>query len=82
MIVTDRPATLEEAIGQTLRRGTTKWYSENGIHHQAHGVLFVTVSRPEARQLTEIVSAIDSEAFVVISQGQSAFGRGFKPMRR
>lgn len=82
MIITDKPTTIEQAIGQTLCRGTTKWYSENGIHHQAHGVLFVTVSRPEARQLTEVVTATDPEAFVVISQGQAAFGRGFKPIRR
>ncbi len=81
MIVTDKPTMLEKAIGQSLKRGTTKWYSETGLHHQAHGVLFVTVSRPETRQLTEIVSTIDPEAFVVISQGQTAFGRGFKPIR-
>jgi uncharacterized membrane-anchored protein YitT (DUF2179 family) len=82
MIVTDHPDMLERAIGQTLRRGATKWYSENSVHHQAHGVLFVTVSRPEARRLTEIVSVADPDAFVVISQGQAAFGDGFKPMPR
>jgi uncharacterized membrane-anchored protein YitT (DUF2179 family) len=82
MIVTDSPDILEQAIGQILRRGSTKWYSATGINHQAHGVLFVTISRPEARRLTEIVSVADPDAFVVISQGQAAFGDGFKPMPR
>ncbi|MBZ0295574.1 MAG: DUF2179 domain-containing protein, partial [Anaerolineae bacterium] len=61
--------------------GATKWHSEDGIKHRAHGVLFVTVTRPEARRLTEIVAMADPKAFVVISQGQAAFGHGFKSMR-
>ena len=81
MIVTDRPDSVEQAIDKTLNRGMTKWYSEDSIHHHAHGVLFVTVARPQARELTEVVGLADPEAFVVISQGQVAFGRGFKSMR-
>ena len=81
-IVTDHPDELERAIEQNLHRGATKWHSEAGINHHAHGVLFVTVARPEARQLTEVASQVDPEAFVVLSQGQAAFGHGFKPFRR
>jgi uncharacterized membrane-anchored protein YitT (DUF2179 family) len=81
MIVTDQPDALGQAIEQNLQRGTTKWHSEEGVHHHRHGVLFVTVARPEARQLKEVVSATDPDAFVVVSQGQAAFGHGFKSMR-
>lgn len=81
-IVTDQPDKLAQVIEQALHRGTTKWRSEDGIKHRAHGVIFVTVARPEARRLTEIVSMADPEAFVVISQGQAAFGHGFKAIKR
>lgn len=81
MIVTHKPDLLERAIEQHLRRSITKWHSENGLKQEARDVLFVTVARPEARQLTEIVAMVDPDAFVVISQGQAAFGEGFKAMR-
>jgi uncharacterized membrane-anchored protein YitT (DUF2179 family) len=80
-IVTDQPEQLAHIIQQTLNRGTTKWSGEDGIKHHAHGVLFVTIARPEVRQLTEIVSATDPEAFITIGHGQVAFGRGFKSMQ-
>ncbi|MCC6612782.1 MAG: YitT family protein [Anaerolineae bacterium] len=82
MIVTDHPDSLAHVIKQTLKRGITRMHSEDGVKQRAHGVLFVTVARPEVPQLTRIVSEADPDAFVVINQGQAAFGRGFKPMRR
>lgn len=82
MIVTDHPDKLAQVIEQALHRGTTKWSSEDGIQHRSHGVLFVTVARPEAPRLTEIVSLADPDAFVVINQGQAAFGHGFKALKR
>ena len=48
MIFTDHPDEIEAAIRYGLRRGSTKWHSEAGVRRQAHGVLFVTVRRPEA----------------------------------
>jgi uncharacterized membrane-anchored protein YitT (DUF2179 family) len=81
LIVTDHTDKMEQAIEHSLQRGATKWHSEDGTTHHAHGVLLVIVSRPEAHQLREIVSRTDPEAFVVISQGQTAFGRGFKAMQ-
>ena len=77
MIVTDHTDTMEIAIEHSLNRASTRWNSEASLKHRAHGVLFVTVARPEARQLTETVTSVDPGAFVTMSLGQAAYGPGF-----
>jgi uncharacterized membrane-anchored protein YitT (DUF2179 family) len=42
-------------------------------------VLYVTVGRGEINDLRTIALAADEHAFMVIGQGHSAYGKGFKP---
>jgi uncharacterized membrane-anchored protein YitT (DUF2179 family) len=80
-IVTDNPVRVAQAITHTLKRGVTEWRGEGANTHLAHTVLFVTVARPEARRLSEVVTAADPNAFIVIGQGHAVYGGGFNTIK-
>ncbi len=80
VIVTQYPDRLSAAIKGALDRDAIAWHSEDSQHHASREVLFVTIARPEARQLKGVVAAMDADSFVVISQGSNAWGDGFRPL--
>jgi uncharacterized membrane-anchored protein YitT (DUF2179 family) len=48
---------------------------------QMHTVLYVTIGRAQVNALRRCVFAVDPSAFVVIGQGHSAYGRGFREVK-
>ena len=44
---------------------------------QEHTVLFITIARPQVGTLRQLVLDADPTAFIVIGQGQTAYGQGF-----
>lgn len=80
-IVTNRPRDVSDAILESLQRGVTGWEGQGMYTEQTRTVLFVTVMRPEINELKELVFRVDPEAFIVIGQGQTAYGEGFRPVR-
>lgn len=77
-IITDYPDTVAQAIIQHLGRGVTGWDGKGMFTHKNRGVLFVTIGRQQVGNLRAIVRRADNNAFVVIGQGQTAYGRGFR----
>ncbi len=77
-IVTDRPEEVAEAVLFRLQRGVTGWESTGMYTHQQRTMLYVTISRAQVAALRDVVSAVDPKAFIVIGQGHTAYGVGFR----
>jgi uncharacterized membrane-anchored protein YitT (DUF2179 family) len=78
MIVTDNPEDVSDAIMSELGRGVTGWEAQGMYTKQQKWVLYVSVGRSEISELRQIVMQTDAKAFVVIGQGHTAYGEGFK----
>jgi len=79
VIITDHPRDVADAILKEMGRGVTAWQSTGMYTGAQHSVLYVTVGRGEINDLRTIALAADEHAFMVIGQGHSAYGKGFKP---
>lgn len=77
LIVTDQPEAVSSAVMSRLGRGVTSWAGVGMYTHTERAILYVTISRAQVGELRKIVQQIDAEAFIVIGQGHTAYGRGF-----
>jgi uncharacterized membrane-anchored protein YitT (DUF2179 family) len=77
LIITDRPKEVSDIIMQQMRRGVTAWQGTGMFTSQQHTVLFITIGRPQVGELRRLVLQADPAAFIVIGQGQTAYGEGF-----
>ncbi|MEL6408385.1 MAG: YitT family protein [Chloroflexota bacterium] len=77
-IVTDKPNELSQEIMKRLDRGMTSWTGKGMYTGEERTVLYISVARSQIAQLRRIVSQIDPDAFVVIGQGHTAYGEGFR----
>ena len=80
-IITNRPKEVANAILQGMGRGVTAWDGVGMFTEQPRSVLFVTVGRGQIETLRTLVLVTDPTAFLVIGQGHTAFGRGFREVR-
>jgi uncharacterized membrane-anchored protein YitT (DUF2179 family) len=80
-IITDKPAEIADAVIEEVGRGVTAWQGKGMFTEQEHTVLFVTVLRPQVRELQLVVHRVDPDAFMVIGQGHLAYGEGFRPIK-
>jgi uncharacterized membrane-anchored protein YitT (DUF2179 family) len=78
MIVTNQPEIIANAILTRLDRGVTAWEVKGMYTGQQRWLLYVTISRSEVTELHRIVTDVDQQAFIVIGQGHTAYGEGFK----
>ena len=78
LIITDRPEPISQALADKLQRGISQWAIEGSHNHQTHAALYCTVTRPQISTLKNVVAAVDDDAFMIISQGHEAIGKGFK----
>ncbi|MEO8395995.1 MAG: YitT family protein [Chloroflexota bacterium] len=81
VIITDHPTEVANRILDELGRGVTSWDAKGMFTEQPHTVLYVTISRGQVSALQHIVTTVDPAAFLVIGQGHSAYGQGFKEVR-
>lgn len=81
VIITDYPNEVSERILSELGRGVTAWQAKGMFTDQPHTVLYVTIGRAQVNHLRRLVVAVDPSAFMVIGQGHSAYGEGFKANR-
>ena len=80
VIITDQPRLVANAILHEMQRGVTGWDGKGMFTEQPHTILYVTVSRAQVNELRRLVRQADADAFVVIGQGHSAYGQGFKEL--
>lgn len=81
VIITNYPQKVADTILHRMGRGVTAWEGKGMFTGQARTILYVTVSRAQVNQLQRLVMQADPDAFLVIGQGHSAFGEGFKEGR-
>ena len=82
MIVTDKPDEISERVFARLQRGVTSWTIRGEYTGVERKMLYVTISRSQARDLKDEISHIDPNAFVVIGMGHAAYGAGFRRVRK
>ncbi len=80
-IITDKPEEVSQAV-ISMGRGVTAWDARGMYTHQPRTILYVTISRAQVNQLRDIVLRVDDRAFMVIEQGHTAYGQGFRKVRR
>ena len=78
VIVTDRPREVSDAILTEMERGVTAWEAKGMYTEHAHTILYVTISRAQVNELRRLVTTVDPTSFIVIGQGHSAYGHGFR----
>jgi len=81
IIITDHLEVVSNVILDDLGRGVTAWEGTGMFTDVKHHILYVTISRSQVNSLKKLVFAADPKAFVVIGQGHSAYGQGFREVR-
>ena len=76
-IISDKPDEIAEAVMRDLERGATGLNGKGMYSGQSKNVLFCVVSRKEIVQLKDIVSKIDQNSFVIVTDAREVYGEGF-----
>lgn len=82
IIITSQPTQVREAILHELERGVTLLQAEGGYTGEPRVVMLTVINRRQTTRLREVVSAVDPEAFVVLSPSHDVLGEGFAPLTR
>lgn len=81
-IISDKVDVLSKALmdKSKLGRGVTLLEGKGMYTGQEHGVLMCVIDLYETDQLRKIVSKVDPNAFVVVTQAHDVRGTGFRPL--
>jgi uncharacterized membrane-anchored protein YitT (DUF2179 family) len=82
IIITSQPTQVREAILHELERGVTLLQAEGGYTGEPRVVMLTVINRRQTTRLREVVSAVDPDAFVVLSPSHDVLGEGFAPLTR
>lgn len=77
-IVTTSPREVSDVLMYHLQRGVTALEGKGMYSDTGRTMLFVTIARTEVGLLRDLVATVDEQAFVVVGQGHTAYGSGFK----
>lgn len=73
MIFTKKPG-VEEAIMKELKRGVTNWIGTGAYTKEPSNVIITIISKYEVNKLLDIVKSVDSDAFVIVTEGAHIYG--------
>lgn len=76
-VVTTQPHTIAKAVGEKLHRGATILRGEGAYSGTERDVLLCAVKRSQIPALRRIVSGIDENAFVIVTESHEVFGKNF-----
>lgn len=79
MIISEKEKEIQDAIFTVLDRGVTVLNGQGGYTGQERRILYCVVSRREIPRAKELITAIDPNAFVVLTDAREVLGTGFKP---
>ena len=68
---------LEQAITSTMHRGVTMLDGKGGYTGQQRSVLMCVIKKRQITELRKIVTAIDPNAFFIVTDAKDVFGNGF-----
>lgn len=77
LIVTKEYNRVAEAVGTRLRRGMTFLYGQGAYTGQETKVVLTAVKRQQLAELKELVTDIDSNAFIIVQEAHQVLGDGF-----
>ena len=81
-VVSKQYQAISQAIQKQMDRGTTLFHSQGGYDGKECSTVLTVVDRRELSKLTELVTSIDPNAFMVVSQVNEVRGRGFTLPKR
>ena len=81
-VVSKQYQAISQAIQKQMDRGTTLFHSQGGYDGKEGPTVLTVVDRRELSKLTELVTSIDPNAFMVVSQVNEVRGRGFTLPKR
>ncbi len=76
-IISDRWEELNEAIRKEINRGTTLFDCQGGYTGNARKMIVCVVSERQYTALTTLISSVDPQAFVIITDTSDMLGEGF-----
>ena len=65
-------------IGKKLDRGATFLHAEGSYSGNSTKVVLVAVKKQQLAELTELVSELDPDAFIIVQEAHQVLGDGFK----
>lgn len=80
-IISDHPDEIAEAIMTKLERGVTGLNGTGMYSGVSKNVLFCVVSRKEIVEVKDIVSQVDENSFVIVTDAREVLGEGFQEHR-
>lgn len=81
-VVSKQYQAISQAIQKQMDRGATLFHSQGGYDGKEGSTVLTVVDRRELSKLTELVTSIDPNAFMVVSQVNEVRGRGFTLPKR
>lgn len=81
LIITDKPEEISEVLMRDLDRGVTLFKGKGMYTKKEKDVLLCVVNRSQFIRLKEIVSLVDKDAFVMVTEIFEVFGEGFKEIK-
>lgn len=76
-IISDEPDNMSKNVMEKVGRGITFIQAEGGYTKQQKRMLMCVVSKKQIVKLKDVVSQIDPNAFLIISDVREVFGEGF-----
>ena len=78
LIISPAYETIAEEIGRKLDRGATFLHAEGSYSGNSTKVVLVAVKKQQLAELTELVSELDPNAFIIVQEAHQVLGDGFK----
>jgi uncharacterized membrane protein len=80
-VITDKPQQVGQAVMEEMKRGITEMSGKGMYTGHQHGVLLCALTVTEIAHFKAIVSAQDTQAFVIVTPAQEVLGKGFLPLQ-
>ena len=78
LIISPAYEAIAEEIGRKLDRGATFLHAEGSYSGNSTKVVLVAVKKQQLAELTELVSELDPNAFIIVQEAHQVLGDGFK----
>lgn len=78
LIISPEYQEISRQIGERIGRGSTSLLGIGMYKGEEKNILLCVASRGEVREIMQIISDMDPNAFIVISNAREVFGEGFK----
>ena len=76
-IITVKPKEISRHIGERLHRGATILHGEGAYSGEDRFVVLCAVKRQQIPELRRIVTEVDGNSFVIVTQSHEVFGENF-----